>query len=245
MSGGSRQESAKLERRLRIAIQVLLGLHLAMLMVPKWKHVANSLALLALICAGVLAFVRPFPKETARVRWMFIGGLLAFLGINLLAVVLAEDIPGRGKVTYEYVHLPGVVVALAFGLGVRDEKAAWRLIAVLLVAAGLWYVGEVVSLLWRSPYLDNRFVGARGFHTILAMELVILCALYLAAAAVAKKRVAALLSLAGAALTGVLILMTKTRLAILTLALVTVPCIVVAASGHARGRPCMVAFREP
>jgi hypothetical protein len=226
---GSTQPSHVWEARLRAAVVAFLALHVVFIMLSgvsalsKARHPGNAFALFALVCAVAAIALRPRAARWTRLHWAFVGALVAFLGVNLLAALLAEETPGVGSTDYERVHLAGVVVALATGLGVTEERRARILLWVLLAGSGLCYLAEAARLPFDSAYLDNRFVGSRNWHTMLAMELLPVFALNLGlAASVSDVRVTALAS-AGAILTGLLVFMTKTRFALLTMLFVTVP----------------------
>jgi O-antigen ligase len=75
--------------------------------------------------------------------------------------------------------------------------------------------------------MDGRLRGFRSAHTVLAMELLMLLALYAGCALAVKARWKTLAALAGAALTATLLFLTQTRSALLTLFYVTVPVMLI------------------
>ena len=239
------------ERVLELAVQVLLAACLVLRLVyPKAHDVANSLAALATLAALALERLAPSRGGARKARLVLGAAAGTLLLVNLVSFLVAlETGPAPPEFEYQRLQIDGVMILLAAGFGLRDARAAWRLVAVLLVAAGAWYVLEAATVWPRerglflgrdallarrlgvsggSPFLDGRLAGLRGFHTVLAMELLVLFALFLGAAPALRDRRRALAALAGAALVGGLLLMTETRLALVAGALVTVPAAIVA-----------------
>jgi len=217
------------ERWLSFAAEVFLGLYLVLLisLYPESSIYCNNLATLALVCGIILLILRPPGDKPIWPYWTFIGGIAGFYLVNLLAVGLAEKIPGIGHTSSAWEHLPGLLLALTTAVSVRNRRSAGRVLAVLLIVAGLWYLGEVISLPWRYPYFQGRFVGHRGHHTQLSKELLLLFSLYLGYAALLSNRRLAAAALFGAVLMGVLLFMTKTRFALLAMMFVTIPSVFV------------------
>jgi hypothetical protein len=131
-------------------------------MLPKARHVGNSFALLALVCAIAAIVLRPGAARWSRLHWAYAGACVAFLGANLLAALLAEETAGMGSADHERAHPSGVVVALAAGLGVKEGRHGRPLLWVLFAGSGLWYLAEAARPPFESAYLDDRFVGSRN-----------------------------------------------------------------------------------
>jgi O-antigen ligase len=190
-----------------------------------WREGADGLAVAAAACALVLLLVPGACRDDARRLWLFVAGLGAFLTINLTSAVLAEELPGRGGFSWRGMHLTGILVAFAAGVGLRRRGAVERLLGWLLLLSGIWYLGETVTMPWRSAFEDGRLAGDRGYPTLLAAELVLLIALYLGNSLAWRRRLSRAASLAGAGLTGVLLFMTKGRAALLVLGAVAIPAV--------------------
>jgi len=221
----TRESRLRWERWLSYLVEACLAVCLALLIIlyPKSYDFCNNLATLAAICALAMITLRPPADKPVWPYWAFISALVAFYGFNLLSIHLAEEVPGIGHSSSRWVHLPGLVLCLAVGLGVRNQRSAGRLIAVLLLVSGLWYLGELINIPWRSPFLGNRFIGSREYFTVTANELLPLFALFLGSAALVKDRRLALASLSGAVMVGVLLFLTKTRSTLLVMIFVTIP----------------------
>lgn len=212
-------------RRLSVAIEVLLILYAVMLVSWDARNTGNVIAVLAGFAALALTILRPPGKAQRRSRLIFVAGLTVFLVVNVAAVALGRDFPGLGRTGRRMAHVYSVALALAVGLGVRSPRSARRLLVAFLMAFGLWYAWEAVSMPWRRPFLDGRLIGYRHYHTVFAMEICIVFSVALGFAAAAAKRRTAALSLLLALLAMVLLLMTKTRLALLTVTFVPVPAV--------------------
>jgi len=207
------------------AAQVFLAVYVALLIgfYPKSFILSNNVASLAAVCGFGLFLLSP-PKEKPQwPYWVFLLSTFAFYGLNVLAVRLAMDVPDMGFTSSSWKYLPELQITLATGLSLRSRKAATRVLAVLLIFSGLWYLGELASIPWRQVWMDNRYIASRDFHTKLAMELLLLFSLFLGCAALLKNRRWALASLIGAVLMAGLMLLTKTRFTLLTMAFITIP----------------------
>lgn len=211
---------------LSIVIELSLSLCLALIVSlysQAWNY-CDNLTTIALVCA-VASNLIVLPK--AKPRWpylMFVLGIFGFYGFNLLSVKLADPALNLGVYQSKWMHLSGLMLALAAGLGLRTRGSRARLLAVLLAATGLWYLGELATIPWRPEvWLDNRFVGSREIHTILGMELLPLFALFFACAVFLKNRKLSFASLLGAVLFGILLFLNKSRFALLTMVYVTIP----------------------
>jgi O-antigen ligase len=211
------------------AAQVFLSLYLVLIisLYPESINYCNNLSLFAFVCGVGLFILFPLREKPVWPYWVFISTIMGFYLLNVLSVHWSDNIPGIGHSTSSWKHLPGLLLALSTGISLRNRKSASRLLAVLLVVSGLWYLGEMVSMPWRSVWQGNRYVGSREFHTILAMELLPLFSLYLSSALLVKNRRTALLALSGAVLIGVVILLNKTRFVLLTMGFVTIPSAIV------------------
>jgi len=210
---------------LTLAIEACLALYLIRLIgfYPKSFNQCNNLATAALILGAVLMIIVPPDKKSAWQFGVFTGALFAFYFINLIAVYLTDYIPGVGYSNSEMIHLPGLLIALTTATSVRSRQSATRLLTVLLVAAGLWYLGELVSIPWRSVWIYNRYSGSRELPTILAMELLPLFSLYLGCAVLLKNHRWAFASISGVILFGVLLFLTKTKFALIIMVFITIP----------------------
>ncbi len=207
------------------AVEALLALFLLLTVCDKARNTANYVVTAAALIGLAMFFVRSRRGGLSRLRWAFVGGLLGFLALNMLAALLAEKFPNRGNFSYYRLHVPGVAIALAAGVGLRGRAAARRVLLTLLVAFGAWYVFEAASLPWRadSAFDGERLKGFRKYHMQFARELVVLCCLYLGCALAARHRWPGLASLAAALLSGALLYLTRARGALLSIALVSVP----------------------
>jgi O-antigen ligase len=218
--------------RLERAAVALLLLFTVLLMNYGWRKGGQTAALLALVCALAARILRPrrsSPVDSieqsamTRWQWVFVGGLVSFLAVNVLAILLSDELPGMGTTNTGWTHGPGIVVALAFLLATRREALARRFVGTLLVCAGVWYAYELASHLWRWPYADGRFAGSRGFHTYVAMELLLLLSLYAGHAIGAKNRRVVAASSVGALLVGAFLFLANTRFTLVAMATVTLP----------------------
>ncbi len=192
---------------------------------PQWRDLWPSLAGAAALFSIVSIVHRPPSEKPVWPYWVFIGAVVGYFVLNLLALCLAPEIPDMGNTNMKILYLPGILIALATGLGLRGARLPGRFLTAILIVSGLWYVKEAVSLVWTSPYLDNKLVLSRPYHTVLAMELVLVLSLFIGYAALSRTRRHCLLSLAGAVLVAGLLLMTQTRSALLVAAFVTLPCV--------------------
>jgi O-antigen ligase len=211
---------------LRRGLQGLLWLFCIFLIVNEKRDVRNVLAALAAITAVALVVREVGLRGITRAEWCFAGLLLTFLAANVLAMVLAPEIPGRGNFSYRNLHVTGVAVALAAGLGLRGGRAVWLLLLLLLSLAGLWYVAELASLPWRDAWMEGRLAGFRGHHGQLGFELAIAFCLYLGVLTAARRRRETVAATCGAVLVGVLLVLNNTRAALLTAGCVSVPLLI-------------------
>jgi hypothetical protein len=221
----SQQNRMRYAKWLTPAIEACLALYLILLigLYPRSVNQCNNIATITLILGVALMILVPPDKKSVWQFGVFASAVLVFYFINLVAVYLTEYIPGIGYSNSKWVHLPGLLIALTTAISVRSRRSAARLLAVLLAAAGLWYLGELVSSFWRPVWIYNRYTGSRELPTILAMELLPLFALCLGCAALLKNRQWAFASILGAILFGALLFLTKTRFALITMAFVTIP----------------------
>jgi O-antigen ligase len=195
------------------------------LLVTGWKFdIRNVLAVATLVLTVVLVAINPGWHRISRQEQLFAGLLIAFIGANILAVILAPDIPDRGKFQSRNLHLTGIFIALSAGLGLRNQQKLKNLLWVLLSLAGLWFLGEALSLPWRNDaWMDNRFSGFRGHHALLGMELAIWACLFFGLVVMLRKWSGLILALAGIVLMTTLLLLNNTRGALLTTACVSIP----------------------
>ena len=213
-------------RWMQWTVLALLACFSVLLIVNEKRDVKNALAVLAAIAAIVLIVRDPGLCRISRCEWVFAGLLGAFLAVNVLSMLIAPEIPGRGEFSYKRLQVTGVMVALAAGLGLRDSPSVRRLLFALLAVAGLWYLAEAVSLPWRDAWLDGRLQGFRRHHSLLGCELTVLLCFYLSAIPMARGRWTAALTVCGALLIGVLLALNNTRAALLTVGCVSVPLLV-------------------
>lgn len=215
--------------RLSLVTVVVLGAYFLLLILffPETRHDQDNLATLALFLGILSVILSPPAERPAWPYWVFGGGLVCFYLLNVLSAELAPVLPGIGHTSSKWLHLPQLLLALAVGIGIRHQRHAFFLLICVLIISGLWYAGQAVSIPWREGiYMDERLMLDRGFHTKLAMELLMLFSLFLAYALLKKFGYSSLIYLAGALLFGALLFMTKTRFALLTMFFVTIPCAV-------------------
>jgi hypothetical protein len=209
---------------------------------PHWRDLWPSLAGGAALLSIVSLFQRPPSEKPVWPYWVFICAAVCYFVLNLLALCLAPEIPDIGKTNVRILYLPGILIALATGLGLRGPRLPSLFLTTILIVSGLWYVKETVSLVWTSPYLDNKLILSRPYHTVLAMELVLVFSLFIGYAALSRSRWHCLFSLVGAVLVAALLLMTKTRSSLLVMAFVTLPCIAVVQNRWGSFRKRMTLF---
>ncbi len=218
-----------LANRLSLATVVVLGVYFFLLIFffDETRHDQDNLATLALFL-GILSIILSPPRERpAWPYWVFVGGLVCFYLLNLLAVHLAPDLPDIGHTSSRMVHLPKLLLALAAGIGLRRQRHAFYLLICILVISGLGYLGEAISIPWRDGiYMHGRLMLDRGYHVRLAIELLMLFSLFMAYALLRRFGYSSLIYLAGVLLFGALLFLTKTRFALLTMFFVTIPCAV-------------------
>jgi O-antigen ligase len=209
--------------RLERGIEFLLCAFALLLVVNRLHGLADSLALLALVVAVVRAFLPGARRSLPRTTKLLVLLFAVFAITNLVSWRLAPEMQGRGGFHYAKFHVTGAALVLAAALGLRRTESIKRVLVVLLLAAGCWYLGEAVSIPWRQPFLNGRLAGARGYHTLLASELVILVALFLGWSLAGASKPWRFAAFGGALLLSVLLVMTNTRGAMLALVLVAIP----------------------
>ena len=219
---------ARRERVLKIVIEALLALYCIVLALFDHTNLRQAIPPLAALSTVVLVLVAPPRREPSRSRELFVGALVAFLLVNLAALTVLTKLPGAGRLHSKNSHVYEVALALAAGLGVRDRAMARRLLTVILVAFGVRYVLQVVSLPWcEEAFRGGRLQGVGSFATVLAMEFTVLFSLYLGSIAISRGTALALACVLAALLMTGLTLMTKTRFGLLTMVFVTLPAAIV------------------
>jgi len=211
---------------LPVAAEVFLSVYLVLIisLFPDSTNYCNNLATLAAACGFGLLLLRPPKPKPDWPFWMFVLAIFGFYLLNDLAVHLAENIPDLGVSMSKWKHLPGLLLAFATGISLRTRNSAGRVLAVLLAAAGLWYLGELAGISWRPEvWQGNRYAASREYHTILAMELLPLFSVYFSYALILKSRRLALAALSGAVVIGTAIFLNKSRFVLLTMGFVTIP----------------------
>ena len=224
---------------------LLLGAYFVLMLpyYPQNRDLWPSLAGTAAAC-GLLFFFsqRPSREEPLWPYGFFLVGTIGFILTNVLAMLLAGNVQGLGVTDVLMLHIPGVLVAIAAGLGLRDSRYLSGFLAVVLVVSGIWYVYEALSLTWTAPYREHKLVLTRGYHTVLAMELALVFSLFAAYAALAKTRRYAVCALLVALVVGYLLLLTKTRTALAVTAFITLPTVALVQNRWGTFRQRLLAF---
>jgi O-antigen ligase len=156
---------------------------------------------------------------------MFLWGLTAFAGVNILAIVLAPDLLGMDVSHWDDEYFYGVVLALSLGLGSRRLGIARELLVIFMVISALYVIREIVCLnpsAFTIP--EGRLSGLDGLYpNRLAMILLFMAASFLAGLQMMRSRITILACLTIFFLTVYLLVLTDSRFALLTFGLVTVP----------------------
>jgi hypothetical protein len=135
------------QERLCRVLHFCLFAYVLLLVVPRAHSLRNILLAVAAASALLLERLSPVPGGPQRWRRAFIAAAGIFVAVNLASCAAALlTTPAESAFEYRSLHIDGVLLALAFGLGVREARTAWRLLAALLVAAGVWYLLEVATL---------------------------------------------------------------------------------------------------
>jgi hypothetical protein len=124
------------------------------------QGIANGVESAAWGCAMLVAATSP-GRRFRLAAWCFLGGLVVFFATGVVATWLGRDALDAGRVGWGRIHLFSAALACAAGFGVRGPKAAERLLNILLVVFGVWYVFELVRIPFRDPFLRGRLTGTR------------------------------------------------------------------------------------
>jgi len=164
---------------------------------------------------------------------LFFCTFLFFALIHVISLLYAMDLPGLEYSKRLNHNSYGFVIALTLGMGLRDRRSIHRLLWLMLVFFGGWSIFEILSLpagdsfckgSFGENYCNDRFIGTSHINpNSIAMGLVILFSVYLCYAFIARDKRVTGLVLCGLGTTTFLLLLTKSRLSLLTAVFVTVP----------------------
>jgi O-antigen ligase len=204
--------------------QVLVGLALFLWIVVGPLNQGNFLFFIALMVAIKIERDYPSAVGARNFRNLFLALLFSFAVINFLSVLMATDAPGMSFPNRNNDYIYGLTIAAALGLGLRNMRDINRMLLVMMVLFGVFYTAELLTLPFRSPYEDGRFIGIMEYNAnVMAMNLLMMFSIYFASLFRVKDRLFTLLCAAAASVMCVLLFLTKTRFALLTMVFVTVP----------------------
>jgi len=207
------------------AVQFLFSLYIFFLFFFGHHSDWNPFFFLALPFAFLLENNDPSEGKARHFRNLFISLLLSFALINILSAFFAVDAEGMEFSNRSNDHYYGVAIALGLGLGLRSLISVRRMLVILLVLGGIWYSWEFLNLFIGEPFMDGRFEGFWGYHwNTTAMMLLVLFSLNFSYSFAAQRKMSSLFSSVAAFLTGTLLFWTKSRFALLTLLIITIPC---------------------
>jgi len=184
----------------------------------------NFLFFVALLVAVKIEHDSPSTGKAKNFRNLYICLLLSFAAINLLSVFLATDAPGMAFTDRNNDYIYGLAITAALGLGLREMSEVSRVLMIMMILFGVFYAAELLTLPFRFPYLDGRFIGIREYNAnIMAMNLLMMFAIYFASIFRLKTRFSTLLCVVAAGVSCALLFLTRTRFALLTMIFFTVP----------------------
>lgn len=208
--------------------QVLVGLALFLWIIVGPLNQGNFLFFVALLVAIKIERDVPSAGNARDFRNLFLTLLLSFAVINILSVLLAVDAPGMTFSDRNNDYVYGLTIAAALGLGLRNMRDIDRMLLVMMVLFGVFYTAELLTLPFRVPYKDGRFIGIREYNAnIMAMNLLMMFSIYLASFFRVKGRLFTLLCFSGAVVMCIFLFLTKTRFALLTMSFITVPTAII------------------
>jgi O-antigen ligase len=215
-------------RRERISHRLLLVL-LAVYAVAlplKAYDIVNHAGLGAAVCAAFLLrgnLLRTEAKTACRLMLAALILLLTASVLSVLTALLDRSLPWKA-VEPAHTFLFGACVVFALGFGLCDAAWVARLLWLMLIAYGIFLLIDVACAgQMAESWEHGRFIGLRRSPTAYSKELLQILALYLGSALMIRNRLATTGLLLGAFIAGVLLMMTGTRFALLTAALVTLP----------------------
>jgi O-antigen ligase len=213
----------KREQVLHKILLILLAIYAAA--IPfKAYDIVNNAALVAAVCAVFLARGSVRNARSGRTCRMMLVALAALVAASVLSVIFADSVPGIGPFMPEDTFLCGAAILFAVAFGLRDAVWVRRLLWLMLIAYGVFLLIDAACAPWHAgSWSGGRFIGLRRSPSAYSKELLQLLALYLGAAIVVRDRRGSALLGAGALVAGVLLLMTRTRFALLTAGVVTIP----------------------
>ncbi len=204
--------------------QVLVGLALFLWIIVGPLNQGNFLFFVALLVAIKIERDIPSTGNARKFRNLYLALLLSFAIINILSVLLAVDAPGMTFSDRNNDYIYGLTIAAALGLGLRNMRDINRMLLVMMGLFGVFYTAELFTLPFRAPYINGRFIGIREYNAnIMAMNLLMMFSVYFSSIYRSRGRFFTLLCVNGALVTFALLLMTKTRFALLTMIFVTLP----------------------
>lgn len=220
------RENKTLLRRLSRAKYILLQLFMVILVLPKTLEACSIFATFIVMLCLAVKWLAPHSHPLHKYQRLLSASMLVFVGLNLLAFLLKTDIPNMGDANNKSAHIPGVMIALAFLLGVDKKYIARRLIHIFIFSALAYYSLELISLLWREPYITGRLIGSRIYHTVFAMELLLSLCFFLGFYVFNANKKWRIPTGLAAAVVLFLMLLTKTRSVLIVLLLASVPVII-------------------